>query len=112
MRGTAMGGWPGLERVEGRLDGGEWKPAAVDAPPKEWGFDPKGVHGFDGAGKPKEWPQRFSVAHWTLNHEGLKAGKYELRVRSVDRNGIAQPGPRSGQKSGRNLVQMKRLTVA
>jgi len=132
--GTAMVGWPGLERVEywlrpdhgteGRLDETDpawatasWKPAVLDPPPADWagqlpgGVLPRDVWGFTAAGKPNEWPLRYSIARWSLTLEGVKAGKYELRVRTVDRNGLAQPQPRPGQRSGRNLVQCKLITV-
>lgn len=134
IRGTAMVGWPGLERVEFwlRPDTGTegklpltdpawqkalWQPAVIDPPPSDWGGGlpdgvlPKDVWGFSADGKPKEWPLRFSIAHWTLKLVSLKAGKYELRVRTVDKNGFAQPEPRTGQRSGRNLVQCKLITV-
>jgi hypothetical protein len=73
--------------------------------PKDvWGFDPK-------TGKPKEWPMRFSVAHWSASLRGLPAGAYEFRVRTVDRNGFAQPEPRPYPKSGRNPVPVKQFMV-
>ena len=42
---------------------------------------------------------------------GLKAGAYEFRVRTVDRNGYAQPEPRVSQQSGKNEVQSKTILV-
>jgi DMSO/TMAO reductase YedYZ molybdopterin-dependent catalytic subunit len=129
IHGTAMVGWPGLARVEywlrpdagkrGKLPDGDpawakadWQPASINPPPKDWTVPTKGVWGFDDAGRPREWPMRFSVALWTLWLGRLKPGKYELRVRSVDRNGFAQPQPRPGQRSGRNLIQCKLIEVA
>jgi DMSO/TMAO reductase YedYZ molybdopterin-dependent catalytic subunit len=134
INGTAMVGWPGLERVEYwlRPDAGtggklpprdpawamaEWKPVPLEPAPKDWsaelpgGVFPKDVWGFSPEGKPKEWPMRFSVARWTLKLDGVKAGKYELRVRSVDKNGHAQPEPRSGSRSGKNQVPVKLFGV-
>lgn len=135
VRGTCMVGWPGLERVEYwlRPDAGtdgklaeddpawaktEWTPGVIDPPPANWGGGlpdgvlPKDVWGFDKTGKPKEWPLRFSVAHWSVTFADLKPGKYELRVRTVDKNGAAQPEPRPNQRSGRNLLQCKLFAVA
>jgi DMSO/TMAO reductase YedYZ molybdopterin-dependent catalytic subunit len=132
--GTAMVGWPGLEHIEYwlRPDPGtnlvladddpawaaaEWKPAAIDPPPADWGGGlpagvlPKDVWGFDAAGRPKEWPMRYSIAHWTATIADLKPGRYEMRVRSVDANGFAQPEPRPSQRSGRNRVQSKVIVV-
>ena len=134
VRGTAMVGWPGLERVEYwlRADAGtggkladndpawakaEWQPGVIDPPPKDWGGGlpdgvlPRDVWGFAADGQPKEWPLRYSVAHWTVALKDVKPGKYELRVRTVDRNGFAQPDPRPNQRSGKNLVQCKLFTV-
>ena len=133
IRGTAMVGWPGLERIEywlrhdtgtnGKLDDDDpawakatWVAGVIDPPPSDWaglpeGVLPKDVWGFTKAGKPKAWPMRFSVAPWTVTLKDLKPGKYELRVRTVDENGIAQPEPRPNQRSGKNLVQCKLISV-
>jgi DMSO/TMAO reductase YedYZ molybdopterin-dependent catalytic subunit len=133
IHGTAMVGWPGLERVEYWLRAGvwagplaeddpawtkaEWKPGAIDPPPTDWGGGlpkgvlPRDVWGFTPDGKPKEWPMRFSIAHWTVTLRGLKPGKYELRVRTVDKNGFAQPQPRPGQLSGKNRIEWRVFEV-
>ncbi len=120
IRGTCMVGWPGLQRVEYwlRADDGrkaadddptaEWKACVIDPPPADFGA--RGIWGFDDAGKPKEWPLRYSIAHWSLLLRGLKPGEYEIRVRTVDKNGFAQPEPRPYQKSGKNAVQVKKFT--
>lgn len=132
VRGTCMVGWPGLERVEywlrpdagGKLADDDpawakavWQPGVIDPPPADWGGGlpdgvlPRDVWGFDKTGQPKEWPLRYSVAHWTVTLTGAQPGKYELRVRTVDRNGYAQPEPRPNQRSGKNEVQVKRIEV-
>jgi hypothetical protein len=134
IRGTAMVGWPGLERIEYwlRPDAGtagklatddaawakaSWKPGLLDPPPSEWGGElpdgllPKDVSGFTSDGKSKEWPLRFSIAHWTVLLTSVKPGKYELRIRTVDKNGFAQPEPRPNQQSGKNLIQCKLFEV-
>jgi len=134
IRGTAMVGMPGLKRVEYwlRLDPGtkgkladddpawktaRWQPAVIDPPPKHWGGDlpdgvlPKDVWGFNEDGKPAEWPLRYSVANWLVTLKDVKPGEYELRVRTIDKNGFAQPEPRPHQRSGRNLVQCKLFAV-
>ncbi|MBX3401193.1 MAG: hypothetical protein KF873_20870 [Gemmataceae bacterium] len=54
---------------------------------------------------------RYSEAFWSVKLEELKPGKYELRVRSVDKNGFAQPEPRSGGRSGKNQVPVKLFAV-
>jgi DMSO/TMAO reductase YedYZ molybdopterin-dependent catalytic subunit len=134
VRGTAMVGWPGLDRIEYWLrpdagTGGKiatddaawakaaWKPGLLDPPPTEWGGElpdgvlPKSVWGFMSDGKPKEWPLRFSIAHWTVLLTSVKPGKYELRIRTVDTNGSAQPEPRPSPQSGKNLIQCKLIEV-
>jgi len=129
IRGTAMVGWPGLERVETwvRPATGEpiplpddapawrearWVPCSLDPPPTDWsmlpdGILPRDVHGFDADGRPREWPIRFTFVNWTLTLTGLPAGRYEVRVRTVDKNGFAQPEPRILPKSGQNRIQTK-----
>jgi DMSO/TMAO reductase YedYZ molybdopterin-dependent catalytic subunit len=134
IRGTAMVGWPGLERIESwlRPDAGimgdsatnepalasaKWKPVLVGPPPSDWGVElpdgvpPNGVWGFTATGQPKEWPLRFSIAHWSTTLTDLKPGKYELRVRTVDKNGFAQPEPRPNPQSGKNLIPCKRFEI-
>ncbi|MEO2090355.1 MAG: hypothetical protein ABGY75_12790, partial [Gemmataceae bacterium] len=93
-----------------------WHLGVIDPPPKDWGglpdgVLPKDVWGFTAAGQPKEWPLRYSIAHWTVTLKDLKPGRYELRVRTVDKNGFAQPEPRPGQRSGKNLVKCKLFSV-
>jgi hypothetical protein len=134
IRGTAMVGWSGLKRVEywlrpdtgthGKLadddpawQKAKWEPCVLDGLPTDWsgslpnGVLPKDVWGFDAAGKPKEWPLRFSVAPWRVTLKGLEPGAYEFRVRSIDLNGFAQPEPRPYPKSGRNEIQSRPILV-
>jgi hypothetical protein len=42
----------------------------------------------------------------------LKPGKYEVRARTVDLNGFAQPEPRDIQKSGKNGIQVRTFEIA
>jgi hypothetical protein len=133
--GTAMVGWSGLERVEWwlRPDNGEarpiadddpawaaaeWRPCELMPPPDDWeailpaGTSSRTVWGFDPmSGKPKSWPLLYSVVPWTARLEGLSPGRYELRARTVDLNGFAQPEPRPYQKSGMNRVPSQSLVV-
>ncbi|APW61477.1 molybdopterin-dependent oxidoreductase [Paludisphaera borealis] len=135
IRGTAMVGWPGLARVESWLRRvsrpvvelhdddpawatASWRPCDLDPPPVDLaaelpaGVDLARIWGFGPDGRPKEWPLRFSVAPWSASLGGLEPGDYEFRVRTVDRNGFAQPEPRPfAQRSGVNGVQCKRLHI-
>lgn len=134
-RGVAVVGLPGLKRVEYwlRPDPGTntklpdddpawqtaaWQPCVIDPPPEDWsahlpaGISPNELWGFDPqTGKPKEWPVRYTVATWALTLSGVKPGDYELRVRTVDLNGFAQPQPRPQLKTGRNAVPSKDIKV-
>jgi hypothetical protein len=135
LRGPAVVGWSGLQRVEYwlRLDAGthgvlaeddpawktaRWQPCVLQPPPKDWGDNlpdgvmPKDVWGFDPVtGKPREWPLRYSTVLWTVELKDLAPGAYEFRVRSVDQNGFAQPEPRPYPKSGRNEIQCGQFVV-
>src|SRR5262249_32159373 len=126
--GVAVVGLPGLKRVEywlrrgtsadGKLADDDpvgqkaiWSPCEIVPPPDDWSTHlPKGIGsnelwGFDPqTGKPKDWPLRYTVARWTLTLNDLKPGDYELRVRTVDLNGFAQPEPRPQMPTGRNAI--------
>jgi hypothetical protein len=131
----AVVGMPGLKRVEYWLrsdvdpdkkladddpawKSAAWQPCVVEPPPEDWTTQlPKGVSskelwGFDpDTGKPKEWPLRYTVVFWHLTLKNLKPGTYELRVRTVDQNGFAQPQPRPQAASGKNAVPVKIIKV-
>jgi DMSO/TMAO reductase YedYZ molybdopterin-dependent catalytic subunit len=134
LAGTAVVGWPGLQRVEHwlRPDAGThgkladddpawktatWLPCAIDPPPADWaahlpqGIAPKDIWGFTAAGKPREWPLRYSIIRWSVTLKGLAPGAYEFRARTVDRNGFAQPEPRPYPKSGLNGIQCRTIMV-
>jgi hypothetical protein len=135
LTGNAMVGWSGLRRVEywlrnaggnhGRLADddpawreAQWQPCRLEPAPTNWGGSlpegvmPRDVWGFDPrTGRPREWPLRFSVAHWSVTLRGLRTGAYEFRVRTVDLNGFAQPEPRPYPKSGNNAIPVKQFLV-
>lgn len=135
LRGVAVVGWSGLQRVEywirpetgkhGDLppDDPAWKTALWNAcqitpPPRDWGGHlpegilPKDIWGFDPqTGQPRDWPPRFSTAQWMVTLRDLAPGAYEFRVRTVDRNGYAQPEPRPYRKSGKNEIQYRAIVV-
>jgi hypothetical protein len=56
-------------------------------------------------------PLRLSLARWSATLSGLEPGAYELRVRTIDQNGYAQPEPRLNQQSGKNAIQSKTFLV-
>jgi DMSO/TMAO reductase YedYZ molybdopterin-dependent catalytic subunit len=134
-RGVAVVGLPGLKRLEYWLRPGTgadgnladddpvwqtatWRSFEVVPPPEDWsahlpkGISSKEIWGFDPqTGRPKDWPLRYSVASWTLILKDMKPGDYELRVRTVDLNGFAQPEPRRQQPTGRNAIPCKTIKV-
>ncbi len=134
VTGQVINGLSGFERVEywvrrvgpqspklyddaPELTKATWTPCEL-LPQPNWksvlpaGVSSKELLGFDPrTGEPRSWPTRYGMASWVATVRDLKPGKYEIRVRAVDRNGFAQPEPRSQQKSGKNAIQMRRVTV-
>lgn len=102
---------------------GDWKDAELLLPPDpaiggSWsgglrdGRIPEGTLGFDPVtGRPRSWPMPNSTAHWATLLNGIRPGKYHLRCRTIDANGVAQPLPRPFPKSGRNSIEQVPLTV-
>tara|TARA_B100000029_G_scaffold512715_2_gene610149 strand:- start:562 stop:1146 length:585 start_codon:yes stop_codon:yes gene_type:complete len=94
-----------------------WKDVAILPPPTSWGGElpegklPDNVRFFDSAGRPKHWPMRYTLAHWATLLKGISVGAYDVRCRTIDQNGIAQPMPRPFKKSGRNTIQRFSLTI-
>jgi hypothetical protein len=95
-----------------------WRAAEVLPPPPHWGGGlpegklPPGVLGFDvDTGAPLRWPMRNSMVHWRAVLADLAPGRYELRCRSIDANGAAQPMPRPLPKSGHNAIQRAAIVV-
>jgi DMSO/TMAO reductase YedYZ molybdopterin-dependent catalytic subunit len=120
VTGIAQVGVSGLARVEtwlrpasaGPLDdpyclAGDWRPADLLGPPGELRTADLSL-----PVQREQWPLRYTFAHWRAVLPGVAAGEYELRCRSVDLNGIAQPMPRPYPKSGRAEIQRVSLTVA
>ncbi len=54
--------------------------------------------------RPREWPLRYTLCRWVAVVPGIKPGKYDLRCRSIDVAGNAQPLPRPYGKSGRSEI--------
>ena len=91
----------------------QWMDATILPPPEpgKWGGDlpdakiPAGTIEFDDSGRPKVWPMRFAKVHWATLLDGLSAGEYTLRSRTVDEKGHAQPMPRPFRKSGHAEIE-------
>ncbi len=95
-----------------------WQTAEMLPPPEHWGGGlkdgklPAVPRQIDPAtGKPLTWPLRYTIVHWAALLRNVPPGKYDLRCRTIDANGIAQPMPRPFLKSGKNDIQKEILTV-
>jgi len=96
----------------------DWKDATILPAPQQWGggltegklppiprqIDPT-------TGKPLQWPMRNTIVHWAALLPIERPGEYELRCRTIDANGSAQPMPRPFPKSGNNAIQMVKIAV-
>ncbi|MBX7209020.1 MAG: molybdopterin-dependent oxidoreductase [Verrucomicrobiaceae bacterium] len=134
VTGQVISGLSGVQRVEywlRRIEGepkpladdadellnAPWQPCELEAEP-DWknvlpkGIDPKQVLAFDPQrGQPLTWPPRYGMCSYHAMIKDLKPGRYEVRARSVDMNGFAQPEPRPLQKAGKNGIQVRRFEV-
>ncbi len=96
-----------------------WVDADLLPAPRHWGkdvpdelvssavplqLDPK-------TGRPVTWPLRYTIAHWAALIPAPAPGRYVLRCRTVDANGVAQPMPRPFPKSGNNRIEAVHLKV-
>ncbi len=81
-----------------------WKDATVLPPPQQWG-------GGLPEGKLLQWPMRNTIVHWAALLKVERPGEYDLRCRTIDANGIAQPMPRPFPKSGNNAIQTVKISV-
>jgi len=95
-----------------------WRNAEVLGPPDDWGGGlPKGklpkTHRQTDpkTGKPLTWPLHNTIVHWAALLTAPKAGKYELRCRTIDANNYAQPMPRPLPRSGYNVIQSVPMIV-
>ncbi len=99
-----------------RFDNAPWQDAMIVP------FDGSGLTGFEGSPlhpvqfdpvtrQPREWPMRHTLCRWAAEPLRLTPGTYEIRCRTIDAKGIAQPMPRPFPKSGRNQIQKVSLEV-
>jgi len=57
-------------------------------------------------GKPYIWPIPNTIVHWAAVMKVNAPGKYDLRCRTIDANGITQPLPRPFGLSGVNKIEV------
>ena len=94
----------------------DWEDAEILPLPENWAgnLDTSGLSEvqFDPVTRrPRQWPMRFTIAHWTALLRDVPPGEYDLRCRTVDLAGNAKPMPRPFAKSGRNAIQKLPLVV-
>ena len=132
LTGLAQVGMSGLSKVQYSLQAqdpphpkddpyftkAEWREAGILPPPTNWGGGlpdgklPAVPLQFDPAtGRPHQWPLRNAIVHWAALLKDLRPGRYDLRCRTIDGNGLAQPLPRPLLKAGYNAIQQVALTV-
>ena len=97
---------------------GQWKDADLLPPPEQWGGGlpdgklPPVPRQFDTVtGKPRRWPIPNTIVHWATWLTVAGPGQYDLRCRTIDANGVAQPMPRPFLKSGHNAIQKVQIVV-
>jgi hypothetical protein len=94
---------------------GDWRDAIVLPPPEKWGSDlpdgklPPVMQMDPKTGQFFTWPIPNTIVHWAALAKTTAPGQYQLRCRSIDANGIAQPLPRPFGKSGINAIKMAEL---
>jgi hypothetical protein len=93
-----------------------WQDVEILPLPEKWAgnVDTNGLSEvqFDPATRrPRNWPLRSTIALWATVLRDVKPGAYDLRCRTVDLAGNAQPMPRPFAKSGRNGIQKISLVV-
>lgn len=94
-----------------------WKDAAILPPPTDWGGGlpggklPPSNQTDPATGRPLEWPLRYTICHWAVTLPGLEAGNYDVCCRTIDRNGITQPLPRTLPRTGYNALHVVNLVV-
>ena len=131
VTGLAQAGSSGLNRVQYCLhtaaqplpaddpyfSSAEWHDAIILPPPVNWGSDlpggrlPEVMQIDPKTGKPYSWPIPNTIVNWAALVKINTPGKYELRCRTIDGNGIAQPLPRPFGHSGINRIEMVTISV-
>lgn len=97
----------------------DWKNALILPPPLKWGSDladgklPPVIQFETKSGSPDKWPVPNTIAHWAALLQTDKPGEFDLRCRTIDDKGIAQPMPHPSSqfgRSGTNVIEVTRIT--
>jgi hypothetical protein len=95
----------------------EWLDAIILPPPQKWGSHlpdgklPNVIQFNAKTGKPLVWPIPNTIVHWAALVKANGHGDYDLRCRTIDANGIAQPLPRPFGRSGANRIEVAKISV-
>ncbi len=131
VTGVAQVGMSGLSKVQyclhptdkplpagdAYLTKADWKDARMLPAPSHWGGGlvdgklPPVPRQIGADGKPHRWPIANTIVHWATLLTIRQPGQYELRCRTIDAKGIAQPMPRPFPKSGNNTIQKVKILV-
>ena len=99
------------------LTRGEWRDAIILPPLVKWGSDfpdsklPTVLQFDTRSGQPVNWPIPNTIVHWAARIQVNSPGEFDLRCRTIDGNGIAQPLPRPFGLSGINKIEVARITA-
>ena len=97
------------------LANGDWKDAIMLPPPSKWGSDlpdgklPPVLQADPETGRLLSWPLTYTIVQWAALEKTTARGDYEVRCRTIDENGIAQPMPRPFGRSGVNNIEVAKL---
>ena len=94
----------------------KWTDASILPLPENWAgdLDTSGLNEvqFNSVTRqPRQWPMRYTIALWAAELRDVPPGEYDVRCRTVDLAGHAQPMPRPFSKSGRNAIQTLPLVI-
>jgi hypothetical protein len=104
-----------LPEDDSYLTRGEWRDASILPPPVKWGSDfpdgklPTVLQIDTKSGQPDTWPIPNTIVHWAALTKMNAPGEFDLRCRTIDGNGIAQPLPRPFGLSGINRIEVARI---
>jgi DMSO/TMAO reductase YedYZ molybdopterin-dependent catalytic subunit len=97
------------------LSHSDWQDALILPPPAKWGSDlpdgklPDILQTDPKTGNPLRWPLINTIVHWACVTRIDTAGDFEIRCRTIDSNGIAQPMPRQFGRSGYNRIEVVKI---
>jgi len=106
--------WPSDDLYRVKAD---WRDAMILPPPADWGGGlpggklPATMQTDPATGKPLQWPLPYTIVHWAALLPSLDPGSYDLCCRTIDKNGIAQPLPRTLPRTGFNEIHTVTLVV-